>query len=550
MMGELDLRTEMFDLLGVLTNQAITPEQYQRLEHLLGESKQAREIYLDYLDLDFELREMHADTDVPKALLALKHLTEQDMPGPRARSRNGKQWLRYAVVAAATLCASVLVQLWLLPAGGPNGRQAVNPDDSPSGIQEIQYVATLAKAADCVWEGEQTVLPEGWRLAPERVHLRQGVAMLRFDGGIELVAEGPCILDIESGQSASLVRGKIVLHGDDISERFALNTASASFVDLGTEYAIEVDASGATEVHVFDGIVVKESRGSGKVSATERLAAGQARRYAAEPGYESADVPLAIDRFVRHVPSEASAHSDILEELLAYEGFDYSVATLPSAEAGNGGIGWLDPWRSADIRPPVTVNPEENLPAAARGLGGMGSLDHIGDGQVRRTLKTPLRLDTNGVYFVSYLFKSLGKAGSDKLRLSLCSSQATLPSEGWMKLHFGKNKSDMVFGYLASRRFMTRLPLDKKTTYLLVAKIVACREGPDQTFATVYRTDEPIDSEEPASWSLVSPLVDSDLVLDEVWVDMFGNVRQRFDEIRIGSTWASVTQALPTNDNQ
>ncbi len=64
---------------------------------------------------------------------------------------------------------------------------------------------------------------------------------------------------------------------------------------------------------------------------------------------------------------------------------------------------------------------------------------------------------------------------------------------------------------------------------------------------TVYRADQPVDLEEPESWSLVSPPVRSDLVLDEVWVSMIGNVRQRLDEIRIGSTWASVTQSLTTD---
>ncbi len=550
-MSEHDPRSEIFELLGALTNQVITHQQYQRLEHLLAESKQARQMYLDYLDLDFELREIHADADVPEALLALKHLSEQDMPCSPAGVSRGRHWLGYAVVTAVTLCASLLVQVWLFPGGGPTGRQAENLNESPRGIEEIQYVATLAKAADCVWKGEQAVLPEGWRLAAGRVHLKQGVAKLRFDGGIELVAEGPCVLEIDSGRSAALVRGKIVLHGDDISERFSLSTMSGTFVDLGTEYAIEVDATGATEVHVFDGIVVKESGGTKDASITERLVAGQGRRYAPDRWLAGTDVPLAQDRFVREVPSRTRKPGELRHDLLAYEPFDYAVTRLPAAEAGNGGIGWAEPWRSVDRRPAIAVTPNKSLLAAAvRGPQRGGFLDQFGDGQIRRALKTPVRLDTNGVYYVSFLFNSPGKKGSDKIRLSLCSSQATLPSEGWMRLHFGKYKSDLVFGYLAGRRFTTRLPLNKKTTYLLVAKIVACREGPDQTFATVYQVEEPIESEEPPCWSLVSPPVRSDLVLDEIWVSMTGTVRQRLDEIRIGSTWASVTQPLSTDNNK
>jgi hypothetical protein len=75
-MGDSELRSKLCELLGALTNREITPEQHRELDQLLAESKQAREIYLDYMDLDFELREMHAADDIPKALLSLQQLVE------------------------------------------------------------------------------------------------------------------------------------------------------------------------------------------------------------------------------------------------------------------------------------------------------------------------------------------------------------------------------------------------------------------------------------------------------------------------------------------
>jgi hypothetical protein len=544
-MGDSELRSKLCELLGALTNREITPEQHRELDQLLAESKRAREIYLDYMDLDFELRELHAADDIPKALLSLQQLVELETV-PAAHAGTGRHWLGYVAVAAATLCAAILVHFLLISGSGPDRSQARTDWDQPGRGEEGHYVATVVRMADCAWEGNQAGMPEGWRLAPGALRLQQGVAMIRFDGGIELVAEGPCHLEIESGRSARLTSGKVVLRGDDITESFEMRTAVATLVDLGTEYAIEVDDAGTTEVHVFAGVVVKESS-STRIPAAERIRAGEARRYLAGSQVGGQDVPLSLDRFIREVAVKPRGGDEVRASLLAYEPFDYPEVELPSEQTIESGFGWSAPWYSPPNRPAVSVGPDGGLHAdALRTEPNGGAIDHQGSGQIRRALEKPIRLDRNGVCFLSYLFHSSGTEGGDKLRLTLCNSEATEASEGWMRLHFGKYKSDYLFGYLAGRRFTTRLPLDKRATYLLVAKIVASVDGPDQTFATVYRSDGPVDAEEPASWSMVSPPIRTDLVLNEVWVSLGGDVRQQIDEIRLGGTWASVTQPFRT----
>ena len=87
----------------------------------------------------------------------------------------------------------------------------------------------------------------------------------------------------------------------------------------------------------------------------------------------------------------------------------------------------------------------------------------------------------------------------------------------------------------------TPLPLRYGDTYLLVAKIVASAANPDQVFMRVYAPEEPIERGEPGSWSVVGPPFQSDLVFDCLEVHINSKTRQTIDEIRLGTTWSSVT---------
>ena len=87
---------------------------------------------------------------------------------------------------------------------------------------------------------------------------------------------------------------------------------------------------------------------------------------------------------------------------------------------------------------------------------------------------------------------------------------------------------------------MKLMPLRYGETYLLVAKIAASAHNPDQVFLRVYGPGEPIEPDEPAAWSAVSPELRSDLVFDWLQLHVNSTARQTIDEIRLGTTWASV----------
>lgn len=99
----------------------------------------------------------------------------------------------------------------------------------------------------------------------------------------------------------------------------------------------------------------------------------------------------------------------------------------------------------------------------------------------------------------------------------------------------------LAFLDLGTESVRTHLPLEENKPYLLVGKIVAGQDRPDQAFLTVYRLDGPIHTEEPAGWTLGTAPVDGDMHLDEFWFLFRGEGTQCIDELRIGRTWQSVT---------
>src|SRR5262245_419002 len=356
----LETRLELQRLLSALCDRELTDGQYARLEELLDTDPECRRVYLEYLD-------MHA------GLLAYPHLVagrtrplrgghEYTLAGSATNdtpvSPNGKRSdrgrrkvlpaLNYALVAVGTLAASLLVQGVLFPPRTPDGDRPGTPD--ATGAQAPQYVATLVQTADCAWESAGGARRAGSRLPPGELRLRKGIARLHFDGGPNLVIEGPAVLRIESGAAATVLRGKVVFRGDETAAPFDLHTPSSTLVDFGTEYAVVVGPEGE-EVHVFAGKVRRTPLTGAGQAEPEQLTAGEARHYGPAPASLGQPVPPDPARFKRQVESPGGPPPDPADGLLAYEGFDYRDTAVLAAGQANGGFGWSSSWTPGFARP-------------------------------------------------------------------------------------------------------------------------------------------------------------------------------------------------------
>jgi len=266
-------RSELMRLLSALCDEQLAAEPADRLQELLADDE-ARRIYLQYVGLHTRLLSAPMATELfDNATVGAvsspvgaggPQLVHRVVGTPRHRRRS-LQWLSYVAVAAATLAATVLVQLALSKPQRP-----ANPPSMQPSAQV--YVATLSQAVDVRWGAATQAYRVGARVVAGELSLQSGVARLSYDGGVELIVEGPARLQLQNNSAATLVNGKVVFRGDDAAAPFTLSTPSSVLVDLGTEYAVELSRVGE-EVHVFSGEVQRVGKDAAG-AAPQLLAAG------------------------------------------------------------------------------------------------------------------------------------------------------------------------------------------------------------------------------------------------------------------------------------
>jgi hypothetical protein len=562
--------SEVRRLLSILCDGEISEAEQARLIDLLGSSADNRRHYLEYLDLHARLlahrsepslssfADEQSSSPIPAAqpLESLSFSSIDHQPGTRTtgleRDRNLQIW-RYALVACVTLASSLFFQFFLTR--GP-WHSRLAPGSEEHETLPAVYVATLTHAADCVWENPGAAWRPGSRLMPSELRLASGIARIHFDSGADLVVQGPAVLRIRSHTAATVLFGRLVFKADETAYPFDLQTPSSNLLDIGTEYAIAVGPEGE-EIHVFDGEVERTPK-SGTLSpqGAEHLGAGEARRY--EASTMSQGKPTALDptKFVREFPAPKPPLADPAAGLTAYEGFDYADPKMLDQGQANGGLGWSSAWRVGFARPapdvdknllPLNVRESLIFPgSSARSIGG--SFEFTGFTKYFRRMVSPIRLDRDGVYYISYLFRREGPQTdpqnavvvllrtSDELEGELTRNQPDFSR----RMNLGVEKYNDLFTSLQKVGARTPLPLTFGETYLLVVKIVASAANPDQIFMRVYAPGEPLEREEPSSWSVVGPSFQSDLVFDWLEVHINSKKRQTIDEIRVGTSWSSV----------
>jgi hypothetical protein len=587
-----ELQSELERLLSALCDGVLTDAQRARLELLLDTDAECRLYYLEYLDLHARLlvhpRLGEADlspTGAPSTRGGVKASTADTVEGPitarlatpepRRRSSN-IQVYRYGLVAGTTLAASFLLQfVWLHPAA-PEIQPGTMP--APAAL-EAAPIATLVGLADAAWDGRDEPPQVGTRLAPRTLHLQKGLARIRFDTGSELVLEGPAELWLDSAIAATLQSGKAVLSRDAMAAPFDLHTPAGSVVDIGMECGVAA-GPGGEQIQVFEGEVQRVPRQGTAAGTPEYVKAGEARLWPSTPGMASKPLTFDPARFVRRLPAPGQPAGDPVAGLLAYEGFDYPAADQLTNGKANGGVGWTQPWKVAFAHPlewgpdkRLPLNVEEGLVRPITPLASIGGrFDHAGFGVYYRPFATPVRLDRDGVNYLSYLFRRNGPPGQPHNIVALMFRPEDEPDhhrddhrendregrrnpfehfrpEGdsdhhrdpGKRLMLGVGGSNQVFTRLGRDSARAAMPIGSGLTYLLVAKIVTSRTAFDQVFVRVYGPREPVSGEEPASWTIVGPPFHSDLVFTSLGIYVNSKNRQMVDEIRIGSTWLSVT---------
>jgi ferric-dicitrate binding protein FerR (iron transport regulator) len=145
-------------------------------------------------------------------------------------------------------------------------------------IMQPSSVATLTDTANAEWENPDFSDKLESRLLPGPMKLVEGLAQITFDDGTEVIIEAPTEINLKKANSAFLELGKLSAKVPLHAQAFTINTPSASIVDLGTQFVVQVDEKGSSGVHVVKGKtkLTTQLKGiTGKI--TQIVSSGQAK---------------------------------------------------------------------------------------------------------------------------------------------------------------------------------------------------------------------------------------------------------------------------------
>ncbi len=306
MTRSLDQFEELGQLTAVLCDGQLTPPEAARLEQLAGQSNEAREFFLRYLQLHGELYWETAVSAGRDTLAVVESALGPHSPDVRVteagqrprRAEEGPKLPRRRIAAVATVASILLVALssaalYRLWRPGP---------EQP---REPEVVARLTATFEAAWsEGGEAL--EGEDLAAGRtLALDEGLAGIDFGGEARAILQGPARFELTGPREGLLHAGSLVANLAGEQAGLTIGTPAATVVDLGTEFGVAVDQSGYTEVHVFDGTVEVRSRaGSAGAAGRNELSAGEAVYVCAPTNGGAAEIgtiPFDSGRFVRHL---------------------------------------------------------------------------------------------------------------------------------------------------------------------------------------------------------------------------------------------------------
>jgi len=170
------------------------------------------------------------------------------------------------------------------------------------------FVAVLTDGIDVKWADHDLPTEPDSLLRPGYMKLVAGIAEITFDGGAKAIIQAPVEIKLQNASRAYLQSGKMSATVPVEARGFALNTPSASIVDLGTEFAVHVNEDGSSDIYVFKGRVSLLAGKFGEIigrlydTVEQIVEAGQAKRvYAGSSRIR--DIQFGQSAFVRDMPS-------------------------------------------------------------------------------------------------------------------------------------------------------------------------------------------------------------------------------------------------------
>ncbi len=454
-----------------------------------------------------------------------------------------------AIAASILLALGVATKSWG-PSSSPSlkGEVAVVSEPAP------KAVGTVILSENCQWESD--LIDEGSRLLEGPLRLRVGLAVIRFDGGAELILQDDTELQLLSVGTVKVNHGNIVVRAVDSAVGFRVITPASEVIDLGTEFSVKVSERGETQLEVLEGEVSVRPLDV-HPDRVQVLTEGNSV-VVDDAKSEPRNTELQAERFDALIAkARPKSRADLM---YAYEGFFYDEGEL-ALEQSTRGKGWVGPWRKRTDAEGAKGEPDTGTSDALRIVHGqmnvtwpvpggrLGMLQFPPGKSFRiREMRRPIDLGRDGIYYFSLMVREsdISERPSqarpqESMRLTFRSEEAYFDES--LSFQISLKRTPQIQTGLGVG-FASAAESSPDQTTLWIGKIVARENGEDEVSFRVFAESDELTYAEPAVWHVVSRNLDLSAKLNLVLLTSTGTTPRIVDELRIGPTWRSVTPML------
>ena len=237
------------ELIAKYSEGLTTPEESNKLESLLQESREYRDLYREYMAIDSGL------VDIVEEQM---EASETDTPSKASASPTNLILLSTAVAAVIALLAVIILkqepkETPVTTIVNPSLEQAVTKDKT------IYSIAVISKAIDL--KSTKLQLGKGSLIRTGVFEIKSGIAQIEFNSGVTMVLEGPTKLDIPHPNSVVCYHGKVSLHIPEFVTDFELTSGGMLITNIQNEISLTSE-NGATELFIAKGSasIIKDSK--------------------------------------------------------------------------------------------------------------------------------------------------------------------------------------------------------------------------------------------------------------------------------------------------
>jgi hypothetical protein len=172
-----------------------------------------------------------------------RELASPDRDGPAAKPRGLRRFTSVGVGLAAACATVASILIWRTTF--QRGQQAADSEVPQVHVVRLAHAKFFGELAPKL----QSPIPYG-----KEYTLIAGMMELKFPNGAEVILESPAIFRVKGNDVLAMDTGTCSVHAPPGAEGFRIDTPGSTVVDRGTRFALKVNDTNETEIHVVEGI--------------------------------------------------------------------------------------------------------------------------------------------------------------------------------------------------------------------------------------------------------------------------------------------------------